>query len=73
MEKYGNADIVHYGRLKSKNVTSSVLAFDLFAMVHGFDISSSIRLTLSAMLSSVNSHYVYTDFRSLYDSLTSIN
>ena len=38
MYKHGYANIIHYGSLKSKRVTRSVLAAELFAMVYGFDI-----------------------------------
>ena len=73
MDKDANANVVHYGSLKSKRVTRSVLAAELFAMVHGFDISSTIRLTFNSMLDQVIPLHVYTDSRSLYDCLTRIN
>lgn len=73
MDKNGYANVVHYGSLKSKRVTRSVLAAELFAMVHGFDISSTIRLAFNSMLDKVIPLHVYTDSRSLYDCLTRIN
>lgn len=73
MDNAGNSNIIHYGSLKSKRVTRSVLAAELLEMVHGFDISSTIRLTLNVMLDHVISRNVYTDCRILYDLFTHIN
>ena len=73
MYKYGRANIVHYGSLKSKRITRSVLAVELFEMVHCFDVSSTVRLAFNAMLNSVIPLHVYTYSRSLYDCLTRIN
>ena len=73
MDKHGRANVLHYGSLKSKRITRSVLAAELFAMVHGFDVSSTIRLAFNAMLDRVIPLHVYTDSRSLYDCLTRIN
>lgn len=73
MDKNNNVNIVHYGSLKSKRITRSVLAAELFAMVHGFDIASTIRLTLNSMMDRVIPLRVYRDSRSLYDCLTRIN
>lgn len=70
---HGKANVIHYGSLKYKRVTRSVLAAELFAMVHGFDVASTIRLTLNAMMDRVIPLNVYTDSRSLYDCLLRIN
>lgn len=66
-------DVVHYGSLKSKRIMKSVLAPELFGMVHGFNIPSIIRLTFNAMLDKVIPLHVYTDSRSLYDCPKRIN
>lgn len=73
MDNEGNANIVHYGSLKFERVTRSVLASELFAMVHGFDIACTIRLTLNKMPNRVIALHVYTDSRSLYECLIRIN
>lgn len=73
IDTHDHANIIHYGSIKSKRVTRSVLAAELFAMVHGFDVSSTIRLALNDMLDRVIPLRVYTDSRSLYDCLTRIN
>ncbi|EED12694.1 conserved hypothetical protein [Talaromyces stipitatus ATCC 10500] len=38
-----NANIVHWSSIKCKRVTRSVLASELYAMVHGFDSAASIK------------------------------
>lgn len=73
MDKSGNGNVVHYASTKSKRVTRSVLAAELFAMVQGFDDCSVLRLTLNDILGRVIPMHVYTDSRSLYDCLTNIN
>ncbi|KHJ31854.1 hypothetical protein EV44_g1966 [Erysiphe necator] len=41
-----NGSLIHYSSVKSKRVTRSVLASELYAMVHGYDIDLSIETTL---------------------------
>lgn len=53
MDKHANVYIIHYGSLKSKPITGSALAPDLFANVHGVDISSTIRLSINNMVNKV--------------------
>lgn len=72
-DAHDSANIIHYGSIKSKCVTRSVLADELFAMVHGLDVSPTIRLMLNDTLDHVIPLRVYTDSRSLYDCLTRIN
>jgi len=45
-----NANIVHWSSIKCKRVTRSVLALELFALTHGFDITSVIKATLAKIL-----------------------
>ena len=73
MDKHGYANIIHYGSHKSKRVTRSVLAAELFATVDGFDISSTISLALNDMLGRIIELHVYKDSRRLYDCLVRIN
>lgn len=68
-----NANIVHYGSSKSKRVTRSVLAAELYAMVYGFDHSSVIHVALQEFLGRRVPLRVYTDSKSLFDSLVSLN
>lgn len=73
MDKNSKSSIIHYGSLMSKRVTRSVLALELFAMVHGFEVSSTIRLIFNAMLNRVIPFNVYFDSRSLYECLVRVN
>lgn len=73
IDKNGNANIIYYSSLRTKRVTRSVLASELFSMGHGFDISSIIGLTLNAMLDDVKPLQVYTYSRILHDFLVRIN
>ena len=39
-------NIVYWSSIKYKRVTRSVLASELYAMAHGFDIGAAIKLTI---------------------------
>jgi hypothetical protein len=39
------ANIVHWSSVKCKRVTRSVLASELYAMAHGFDIGTAVKST----------------------------
>lgn len=73
MEKTGSPNIIHYGSIRSKRITRSVLAAEIFLMVHRFHISSTIRLTLNDLIGRIIPCHVYTDSKSLYESLVRIN
>lgn len=73
MDGKRNSNIVHYGSIKSRRVTRSVLAAELFAMTHGFDVASTIRLTVNDVFGRVIPMKFYTDSKSLFDCLTNIN
>lgn len=73
MDDKGNSTIVHYGSVKSKCVRKSVLAAQLFAMTHEFDVSSTICLAVNDIFGRIVSMKFYTDSRSLFDCLTNIN
>lgn len=49
------------------------MASDSFSMVHGFDVSSTLRLALNDFLGLIVPLHVYTDSMSLYDCLTKTN
>jgi len=44
------ANILHWSSIKCKRVTRSVLASELYAMAHGYDISVAIKSTLDLIL-----------------------
>lgn len=68
-----NADIFLYRSTKYKYVTKSVLAAELYAMVLGFDVCSTIRLGISDIFGKPIPLYIHTYSRSLYERLTMLN
>ena len=64
-----NSNIIHHTSVKSERVTRSMLGAELFAVVHAFDYGSTLRLTLNKMFGRTISLVLYTDSKSLYDSL----
>lgn len=67
------ANIIHYTSLKSKRVTWSVLAAELFTAVDAFDCASTLRVTLNDILGLVVPLVIYTDSKSLFGSITALN
>ena len=57
---------------KCKRVTKSVLAFKLYALAHGFDISASIKFIISKILQIDLLLVLCTNFKSLYDCLVKL-
>jgi hypothetical protein len=68
----GNANILHWSSIKCKRVTRSVLASELYAMVHGFDIGASIKATIEKILNIDLPLVLCTDSKSLYDCLVKL-
>ncbi len=65
-----HANILHWSSIKCKRVTRSVLAAELYAMVHGFDVDSVLKSTLTKMLGLGPIPLILViDFKSLYDCL----
>lgn len=50
MDRFSNCNILHCSNSKAKHVTKSVLAAELFSIVQGFDVASTIRLKLNEMV-----------------------
>lgn len=73
LDKFGNAIIIHNGSLKSKRVTFSTHALGLFAVVHGFDILSTFRISLNDMLKCAIQIYFCSDSQSLFNRLVRTN
>lgn len=73
MDGEGSATIIHYGSIKSRRVTRNVLATELFAVTHGFDVSLTIILTVKDIFGKRVAMKFYTYSRSLFDSVTNIN
>ena len=68
----GNANILHWSSTKCKRVTRSVLASELYAMAHGFDIAAAIKSTIDKALQISLPLVLCTDSKSLFDCLVKL-
>jgi hypothetical protein len=68
-----HANIVHWFSIKCKRMTRSVLAAELYALVHDFDLDVALKATLSAILDRFVSFVLCTDSKSLYDCLVKLD
>jgi hypothetical protein len=67
------ANIIHWSSIKCKRVTRSVLASELYALAHGFDIGAVIKSTIQNILRINQLPMVLcTDSKSLYDCLVKL-
>ena len=67
VNKTNNANFIHWNSIKCKRITRSVLALELYAMAHEFDLRTIIKTTLKKVLCS-NIFFIFcTDSKSLYD------
>jgi hypothetical protein len=62
-------NIIHWFSIKCKRMTRNVLAAELFAMIHDFDVSSILKSILIKMLDIVVSLILVTNSKSLYKCL----
>jgi hypothetical protein len=68
-----SANILHWSLIKCKRVTRSVLASELYALAHGFDIGAAIKSTIQRILQLEQLPLVLcTDSKSLYDCLVKL-
>jgi hypothetical protein len=69
-------NIIHWNSIKCKRVTRSVLASELYGMVHGFDNTIAISTTLQQIVQTLNLPQipvvVCSDSKSLYDCLVKL-
>ena len=65
----GKANILHWSSIKCKRVTRSVLASELYAMAHSFDIGASVKSTIEKIMDINLPLVLCTDSKSLYDCL----
>jgi hypothetical protein len=68
----GKGNVLHWSSVKCKRVTRSVLASELYAMAHGFDISTAIKSTIDRILGKTVPIVLCTDSKSLYDCLVKL-
>lgn len=71
-DKNKEANIVHYSSFKAKRVDRSVLAAELFALVHAVDFASTFRRTTYDMFGRQVPMTVYTVSEFLYDPLKGV-
>lgn len=72
VDKYGNANIVHFSSTKCKRITRSILASELCGMAHGFDHGCVMKTTFSQMLQQDVPLIIATDSNSLYECLVKL-
>ena len=68
----GRANILHWSSTKCKRVTRSVLASELYAMAHGFDVSTVLKSTIDQILQTQVPLVICVDSKSLYDCLVKL-
>ena len=73
MDGEGITNIIYWTFIKYKWVICSILAAELYAMAHGFDLAIIIKAVINAILFQPISLVIYTDSKSLYNSLISLN
>ena len=68
------ANIIHWSSTKCKRVTRSVLASELYAMAHGFDVAAVLKAAIEKILTLENPLplTLCTDSKSLYDCLVKL-
>jgi transposase InsO family protein len=71
-DREGNANVLHWSSIKCKRITRSVLASELYAMAHGFDMGIAIKTTIERILGTELPLVLCTDSRSLYDCLVKL-
>lgn len=72
VDKNKKANLIHWSSIKCKRITRSVLAAELYGIVHGFDIGVAIKLTLDMILSTTVPLILCTDSKSLYECLVKL-
>lgn len=71
-DKNARCSLLTWSSCKSKRITRSVLAAELFALSGAYDIGFSIRHTLSALLGREITMRVFTDSKTLFHSVTNL-
>ncbi|KAI1003692.1 hypothetical protein K3495_g4515 [Podosphaera aphanis] len=66
------ANLIHWSSTKCKRVTRSVLASELYAMVHGFDIGAAVKSAVEQLTQTKIPLTLCTESRSLHDCLVKL-
>jgi hypothetical protein len=66
------ANVIHWSSTKCKRVTRSVLASELYAMGHGFDIGATLKSSIELILKIDLPLIICTDSKSLYECLVKL-
>lgn len=69
---FHKANILHWSSIKCKRITRSVLASELYAMVHGFDAAATLKATIEMILGNPLTLTLCTDSKSLYECLVKL-
>ncbi|KAL2885168.1 Ribonuclease H-like domain [Ceratocystis lukuohia] len=69
-DEEGKANIVHWSSTKCKRVTRSVLAAELYALVHGFDVAACLKATYDEIYKRKVPLVLCTDSKSIFDAIT---
>ena len=67
------ANTLHWTSIKYKRVTRSVLALELYTIVHGFNITGAIKATINKILNINLLLVTYTNSKSLYNCLIKLS
>lgn len=71
-DKNGTCALISWGSSKSKRVTRSVLAAELFALSHSYDVGFALRFTVSELIGRDIPMRLYTDSKTLFQSVTNL-
>jgi hypothetical protein len=66
------ANIVYWSLVKCKRITRSILASELYAMAHGFNIGAVIKATVKLQLNISLPLILCTDFKLIYECLINL-
>jgi hypothetical protein len=72
-DSINTTNILHWSSIKCKRVIRSVLAVELFAMIHDFDVDSILKAILTKMLDTLIFLILAIDSKSLYDCLVRLD
>lgn len=72
MDKHNTANIINYSCTKSKRITRSVLAAEIYAIVHGFDYGYVFRHTIGKIVGRSIPLKMFTNSKCLFDSFRSL-